>query len=55
MDTKANITNETLRHLIRDIDSRPVPARLRRSDGEQIAQRLRRFQTDSLRDRISLR
>ena len=55
MDTKADISNETLRRLIREIDARPVPARLRQAHGELLAQRLRRIQTDSLRDRISLR
>jgi hypothetical protein len=54
MDTKVEISNETLRRLIREIDSRPMPARLRRADGELIAQRLRRIPTASLRERISL-
>jgi len=54
MDTKVDISNETLRRLIREIDARPVPARLRRPDAELIAQRLRRVQTASLRDRLSL-
>jgi hypothetical protein len=53
MDTKVDISNETLRRLIRDIDSRPMPAPLRRADGELIAQRLRRIPTGSLRERIS--
>ena len=53
MDTKVEISNETLRHLIREIDSRPLPARLRRADGELTAQRLRRIPMANLRDRIS--
>jgi hypothetical protein len=55
MDTKVDISNETLRRLVREIDARPVTARLRRADGELLAQRLRRIPTANLRDRISLR
>jgi hypothetical protein len=54
MDTKVEISNETLRRLLREIDSRPVPARVRHADAELIATRLRRMQTARLRDRISL-
>jgi hypothetical protein len=55
MDTKLDISNEALRRLIREIDARPTAARLRRADGELLAQRLRRSPTANLRDRISLR
>jgi hypothetical protein len=55
MDTKVDISNETLRRLVREIDARPTAARLRHEDAERIAQRLRRIPTASLRDRISLR
>jgi hypothetical protein len=54
MDSKVDISNETLRRLIREIDSRPMPARIRPTDRELFAQRLRRMQTARLRDRISL-
>jgi len=53
MDSKIDISNETLRHLIRQMDSRPIPARARHADAELIARRLRRMQTDRLRARIS--
>jgi hypothetical protein len=55
MDTKVDISNETLRRLVREIDARPAGARLRHEDAELIAQRLRRIPTANLRDRISLR
>ena len=54
MDSKIDISNETLRRLVREIDSRPTPARLRHAERELLAQRLRRMPTASLRDRISL-
>jgi hypothetical protein len=53
MDSKVDISNETLRHLIRQTDSRLIPARVRRADAELIARRLRRMQTGRLRARIS--
>jgi len=54
MDTKVDITNETLRRLVREIDSRPLPARLRHAERDLIAQRFRRMPTARLRERISL-
>jgi hypothetical protein len=54
MDTNVDISNETLRRLVREIDSRPIPSYVRRSDAELLARRLRRMQTARLRDRISL-
>ena len=55
MDTKVDISNETLRRLIREIDSRPMPALVRPAERDLLAQRLRRMQTARLRDRIALR
>lgn len=54
MDTKVDMSNETLRRLVREIDSRPIAAYVRRADAELLAGRLRRMQTARLRDRISL-
>jgi hypothetical protein len=54
MDTTAHINDETLRRLIREIDARPMPARLRHKEAELLAQRLRRIPPANLRQRISV-
>jgi hypothetical protein len=54
MDTTVHMSDETLRRLIRDIDARPVPARLRHKEAELLAQRLRRIPPANLRQRIAV-
>jgi hypothetical protein len=54
MDTKVDISNEALRKLIREIDARPLPARLRRPEAELLAERLRRIPAANLRRRLVL-
>ena len=54
MDTKVDISDEVLRRVIRQIDARPMPARLERKDRELLAQRLRGMPAADLRRRIVL-
>jgi hypothetical protein len=46
------MSDEALRRLVREIDSRPMPARLRHEDAERLAQRFRSIPPPSLRRRI---
>ena len=52
MDTKVDISDEVLRRVIRQIDARPVPARLNPQDRQLLAQRLRKMPASDLRRRI---
>jgi hypothetical protein len=48
------LSDEALRRIIRDIDTRPAVAWKRDEDAELVAQRLRRIPTASLRQRIAV-
>jgi hypothetical protein len=54
MDTKAHLTREALDRLIKQIDARPLPARLRDPDSVLLAQRIRQAPPPGLRRRISV-
>jgi hypothetical protein len=54
MGFKVDISKAALRRLIRQIDGRPVQARLRYDDPELLAQALRRMPSSSLRRRITV-
>ena len=54
MDTRVDINKPELHRLIRKIDARPKPARLRARDRQLIAERLRNAPSLGLRHRISV-
>jgi hypothetical protein len=54
MDTKVHISKAELHDAIRQIDARPVPARLRAREAHLIAARLRKAPGPGLRRRISV-
>jgi hypothetical protein len=54
MDTKVHLSRKTIHRLVKQIDARPVPARLSDSDAVLLAQRLRQAPPPALRRRISV-
>ena len=55
MDTRVDISKAVLREAIRQIDARPVPARLRAREAHLLGERFRKAPAPALRERISVR